>query len=108
MGMEQARTEQAGAAPVVPDQADSQVQSTRRPPGSRVVRFGLAVFALGVAVIAFAVIGFFLGAHDWPLWLNICCGLFAPAGFLIAFAGAIGNGRRDQRTALREVQAQPR
>lgn len=75
-----------------------------RVPADPLVRAGLLVFAIGVAVIVFAVIGFFLGVHNWPLWLNVCCGAFAPAGFLIAIVGALRSGRRDQQDALRAVQ----
>jgi hypothetical protein len=73
-------------------------------PPEPLVRVGLAVFAAGVVVIAVAVIGFAFGAHNWPLWVNVCCGAFAPAGMLLAVVGALRAGRRDQREALRAVQ----
>ena len=66
-------------------------------------RAGLVIFAVGVIVIAVAVIGFFLGAHNWPVWLNVCCGVFAPAGMALALIGAFAGGRRDQKAALRAV-----
>lgn len=67
------------------------------------VRVGLLLFAAGVIVIAVAIIGFFLGVHNWPLWLNVCCGAFAPAGMALALLGAAASGRRDRRAALRAV-----
>lgn len=68
------------------------------------VRVGLLIFAAGLALIAVAVIGFFLGVHNWPVWLNVCCGAFAPAGMALALAGAFSGGRRDQHAALRAVE----
>jgi hypothetical protein len=81
-------------------------RSIPQAPSNAAVRFGLALFAVGVIVIVVAVIGFFLGVHNWPLWVNVCCGAFAPAGMVIAIVGALQAGRRDQRTALRAVQQQ--
>jgi hypothetical protein len=37
------------------------------------------------------------------LWLNVCCGAFAPAGMALALLGAAASGRRDRRAALRAV-----
>lgn len=61
------------------------------------------IFAAGLVVIAVAVIGFFLGVHNWPTWLNVCCGVFAPLGMALALIGAFSGGRRDQKAALRAV-----
>ena len=71
---------------------------------SGLVRAGLAIFAAGLAVIAVAVIGFFLGVHNWPTWLNVCCGALAPLGLALALIGALSGGRRDQKQALRAVR----
>lgn len=73
---------------------------------SGLVRAGLVIFAAGVVVIAVAVIGFFLGVHNWPVWLNVCCGALPPLGMALALIGAFSGGRRDQKAALRAVDQQ--
>jgi uncharacterized membrane protein YhdT len=67
------------------------------------IRLGLVLFALGVALIAVELIGFAVGARDFPLWLDLLCGVLAPAGFIVAIASAIRAGRADQRAAFHAV-----
>jgi peptidoglycan/LPS O-acetylase OafA/YrhL len=69
----------------------------------RLVHIGLALFAIGLVFIAIDVLPFFLGDHNSPLWLNLAC-LAAPAGFAIAIATALHDGRDAQRQALREIE----
>jgi hypothetical protein len=71
----------------------------------KLVRTGLALFAVGVVFILIDVIPFFLGAHNRPLWLNLAC-LAAPVGFGIAVFGGLRRGWQDQREALRRVPQQ--
>jgi hypothetical protein len=73
---------------------------------SGLVRIGLLIFGVGIVLIAVEVIGFFLGVRNWPLWLNVCSGAFAPAGMALALVGVFSAGRRDQRDALRAVNQQ--
>ncbi|MCW2604110.1 MAG: hypothetical protein JWN61_2245 [Pseudonocardiales bacterium] len=100
--MDETRAADPAAVP-----ASAPTQSGRRLPllgeTTGLVRIGLLLFLVGVAVIAVAIIGFFLGVHNWPVWLNVCCGAFAPAGMALALIGAFAGGRRDQKAALRAV-----
>ncbi len=70
----------------------------------RIVPVGLALFGIGVVFIAVDVIAFFAGNHNSPLWLNLAC-LSAPIGFALAIGASLGQGRADQRQALRELDA---
>jgi hypothetical protein len=71
---------------------------------SRAVRFGFALFVCGLLFVAVTVLPFlFGGGHDRPLWLNLGC-LLAPAGLVLAVAGAVRAGRADQRAAVRAVE----
>lgn len=72
--------------------------------GSRTVRIGLALFALGLVAIAVDVLPFFADDHDRPLWLSLAC-LLAPLGFALAVGSALRSGRAEQRAALRELDA---
>jgi hypothetical protein len=67
------------------------------------IRLGLVLFALGVGLISVEMVGFALGARDFPLWLDLLCGVLAPAGFILAVASGIRTGRADQRAAFLAV-----
>lgn len=79
----------------------SPVTATRLPE-SRVVRAGLALFAVGLAFVAADIGLFWADDHNTPLWLNLAC-LAAPIGFLIAVWMGLRRGRDEQRAALREL-----
>jgi peptidoglycan/LPS O-acetylase OafA/YrhL len=68
----------------------------------RLVRVGLALFALGLILIAVDVVPFFFGHHNTGLWLNLGC-LAAPLGFALAVYGGLKPGRDAQREAVREL-----
>lgn len=73
------------------------------PPAGTVVRLGVALFGLGTALVAIAIVPFFFGRHNWPLWLNLGC-LLAPVGAVMATWAGLARGRADARQASRDVE----
>jgi peptidoglycan/LPS O-acetylase OafA/YrhL len=88
----------------VGDECGGEAVVVARPdfPSARVLRVGLALFALGLLAIAVDVAPFFFGDHNTSLWLNLSC-LLAPAGFAVVVISAVRTGRRSQRQALADV-----
>ena len=66
----------------------------------------MALFAVGLLFAAATVLPFFFGHHDRSLWLNLGC-MLAPAGLVLAVAGAFRAGRADQRAAAASQALQP-
>ncbi len=54
-------------------------------------------FALGLVAIVVIFALFTGGAHDLPLWLNLCA-MLAPVGFGLALLGLLRQGRRPGRS----------
>ena len=69
----------------------------RLPPSSP-IRVGLALFVIGVILLAIDVLPLFAGVRNRPLWLNLAC-LLAPLGLALAVGAAIRAGRAEQRAA---------
>ena len=92
----------------VPAAADPDRQprpGTGAPAGRpRSVRLGFALFALGLVFLVIAVVPFFFGDHNRPLWLNLGC-MLAPLGFVVAVVGALRAGRAEQRAAANQLES---
>lgn len=73
------------------------------PPGWG-LRIGLLLVALGVLAVLVAVLPFFFGATDRPLWLNLSC-LLLPVGLVVATWSVVARGRREQRDVAREYRS---
>lgn len=67
------------------------------------IRFGLALFGVGLLFIGIDVVPFFAGASNRPLWLNAAC-LLAPIGFAVVVGSALRRGRAEQRAAAAAVE----
>lgn len=78
--------------------------STPGRPTGRVLLVGLVLFALGVLAVLADVVPFFFGDDHEPLWLYLAC-LLVPVGLVITVWSGIARGRREQRRALRDVEA---
>lgn len=57
-------------------------------PGERMVRAGAAVFAVGLAAVAVALLLFVTGRADVPLWLTLLAVLL-PLGLAVALVGLL-------------------
>ena len=68
------------------------------------VRFGFALFAVGLAFLVATVIPFFFDDHNRSLWLNLGC-MLAPLGFVLAMVGVIRAGRAEQRAAIAGLES---
>ena len=72
--------------------------------GDSWVRIGAVVFAVGLVVVAVAIIPLFFGASDLPTALNVAAGVLPPLGFALAGYGLV-RGAREVRRAREAGQA---
>ncbi|MGI8881897.1 MAG: hypothetical protein ACR2KJ_15600 [Jatrophihabitans sp.] len=66
------------------------------------LRWGVALFAVGLVTIVITLIQFGLGDHNRPLAQNLLC-VLAPVGLALAVYAAVRDGRQAQRDAAREI-----
>ncbi len=68
------------------------------------IRWGAALFTLGVAAIVVTFVAYAAGAHDRPVWQNLMC-MLAPLGFALAVWGLVRAGRDEARSAATRIAA---
>lgn len=73
---------------------------------TRLIRWGLVVFAVGLVAIVVTFVAYAAGVHNRPVWQNLAC-MLAPLGFGLALWGLIRSGRADGRAAVARIDQRP-
>jgi hypothetical protein len=67
---------------------------TRSVPGGKLMPLSMVIFALGLVALAVIFALYASGAHDLPLWLNLCGVLLTPIGLALGLVAVFLQNRR--------------